>query len=207
MPREGRYQNRAGRSRALGSARIGPALAAVGILVAALWLLEGLDSVTGHALDQYGITPRKLSELPDIFTAPFLHAGFGHVMANTVPLALLGVFAALRGLARLVWVSLIVIVVGGLGVWLTAPPHTVTLGASILVFGYFGYLLTCGIVEREAGDIAIAVVVGVLYGTMLVGVLPLRSGVSWQGHLFALFGGILAGWLLSRRRRAAARGL
>lgn len=187
----------------MGAARIGRALAAVAVLVVGIWLLEVLDLVTGLRLDSYGITPRRISELPDIFTAPFLHAGFGHVMANTVPLALLGVFTALRGLARLAAVTLTVVVVGGLGVWLTAPSYTITLGASILVFGYFGYLITCGFIEREAGDIAIAAVVAAIYGTMIFGVLPLYPGVSWQGHLFGLAGGVLAGWLLSRRGPAS----
>lgn len=184
----------------MGSARIGRALAAVAALVAVIWLLEAVDLVTGHALDQYGITPRRISELPDIFAAPFLHAGFFHVMANTIPLALLGAFAASRGLARLVGVTLIVIVIGGLGVWLTAPVNTITLGASILVFGYFGYLLASGFIERDAGDIAIAAVVAAVYGTMIFGVLPLRAGMSWQGHLFGLIGGVAAAWLLRRSR-------
>lgn len=186
----------------MASARIGPALAAVAVLVVSIWLLEGLDLFTGYALDRYGITPREVDELPDIFFAPFLHAGFGHVMANTIPLALLGAFVAIRGLRRLVAVSFAVTIVGGLGVWLTAPPNSVTLGASILVFGYFGYLLTVGFIERDPADIAIAAVVGVAYGTMLLGVFPIRPGMSWQGHLFALIGGVLAGWLLSRRRAA-----
>lgn len=177
-------------------ARIGQALAAVVALVAGIWMLEGFDTLSGHALDQYGITPRRISELPDIFTAPFLHVGFVHIMANTIPLAVLGFLTALRGVGRLAVVSLTVIVVGGLGVWLTAPPHTVTLGASILVFGYFGYLVTRGLVERRAGDLVVAVVVALLYGTMLLGVLPIHPGMSWQGHLFGLSGGVLAAWLL-----------
>ncbi len=192
------------------SSRIGEAMAAVATLVVGIWLLEVVDVLNGGALDrygldQYGITPRRIGELPDIFAAPFLHYGLGHVMANTIPLALLGAFAAARGLARLAAVSLTVIVVGGLGVWLTAAPGTTTLGASILVFGYFGYLLTLGIVEREPGDIAIAAVVGAVYGTMLLGVLPIQPGVSWQGHLFGLVGGVLAGWVLSRGGPASRR--
>lgn len=183
--------------------RIGRGLAAVAALVVSIWVLEGVDLLSGHALDQYGITPRDTGELFDIFTAPFLHAGFVHVMANTIPLALLGAFVASRGLARLVTVSLTVILVGGLGVWLTAPAGTVTLGASILVFGYFGHLLASGFIEREAGDIAIAAVVAAVYGTMIFGILPLHSGVSWQGHLFGLVGGVLAAWVLGRRSRAS----
>lgn len=183
----------------MGSARVGQALAAVAALVVSIWLVEVVSILAGDdPLDQYGITPRRLGELSDIFTAPFLHDNFAHVTANMVPLALLGGLTALRGLARFALVSFIVIVVGGFGVWLISPPGTVTLGASILVFGYFGYLLAHGLIDRKPRDIVIAVVVAVLYGTMILGVLPLQPGLSWQGHLFGLLGGVLAAWLLRR---------
>lgn len=188
----------------MGPSRVMRALVTVAVLVVSLWLLEVIDFVT-PGLDRYGITPRRLGELDDIFFAPFLHAGFVHLMANTVPLAVLAFLTALRGVGRLATVSLIVIVVGGAGVWLTAPPYTVTLGASILVFGYFGYLLARGVIDRRAADIIIAVVVVLLYGTMIFGVLPSRPGVSWQGHLFGLVGGVVAAWLLRQGGPASVR--
>lgn len=193
----------------MGPSRIAGALLAAAALVASIWLLEALDFLTGHALDYYGVTPRRTGELADVFFAPFLHAGFVHVMANSVPLAVLGFLTALRGLARLALVTLIVIIIGGFGVWLTAPPNTITLGASIIVFGYFGYLVSRGIIDRRPIDIVIAVVVLLLYWTMIFGVLPSQSGVSWQGHLFGLIGGIVAAWVLRRGGAAswpAARG-
>lgn len=185
------------------SARVGQALAAVAALVAGIWLLELLSFYIGggrhsQALEQLGILPRRLSELSDIFTAPFVHKNFDHVMANTVPLAVLGALTALRGLWRLAVVSLIVIVVGGLGAWLISPPFANTLGASILVFGYFGYLLAHGFIDRSPMALVIAVLVAVLYGSMIVLVLPVQPEISWQGHLFGLLGGVLAAWLLRR---------
>ncbi|MEU8684005.1 rhomboid family intramembrane serine protease [Streptomyces sp. NPDC048611] len=161
--------------------------------VALLWLLEGVDFATGGALDTFGITPRDPAELVDVVPAAFLHFGFGHLVANTLPLLLLGLVAALRsGVRRFTAVTLLIILTSGLGVWLTAAPDSNTAGASGVVFGLFGYLLVRGFIERKLLDIGIGLVVGVVYGSILWGALPTDSGISWQGHLFGLIGGVLA---------------
>jgi membrane associated rhomboid family serine protease len=187
----------AGRSGLAGVVRT--AVVMVGF-VTLLWVIEIADTLSQHRLDQWGISPRDPSELPDIATAPFLHAGFNHLAANTVPLLILGFLAALRGLGRFAAVSALIVVVSGLGVWLISPPHTVTLGASGLIFGYFGYVVLRGFLDRSLLDIALGVAVLILYGSVLWGVLPLQSGVSWQGHLFGLLGGALAAWVFRRRK-------
>jgi membrane associated rhomboid family serine protease len=192
-----------------GAARLARPAVAVAVLVALLWVVEIVDSLLSHRLDRWGITPRIPGELPDIATAPFLHASFGHLAANTVPLAVLGFLAAFRGLARFGAVSAVIVVVSGLGIWLTSPAGSVTLGASGLVFGYLGYVLARGFVDRRPADIVIGVVVAIGYGSVLWGVLPVRQGVSWQGHLFGLLGGLLAAWLFragGRRRLSAGTG-
>ncbi|MCW2898311.1 MAG: Rhomboid family protein [Streptosporangiaceae bacterium] len=172
-------------------------------MLAIMWALEVADYMLDGRLDQYGIRAHDPGDLPQIFSAPFLHAGFGHLMANSVPFGVLGFLAAARGLTRFVAMNLMVIVIAGLGVWLTGPSDKETLGASILVFGYFGYLLGRGVFERHLADIAIAVIVVLLYGTMAFGVLPSNPNISWQGHLFGLIAGILAAWTLRRRRAVA----
>ncbi|XCM31538.1 rhomboid family intramembrane serine protease [Streptomyces parvus] len=172
--------------------------------VALLWVLEGIDVATGHALDTYGISPREMSELRDVVPAAFLHSGWEHVASNSVPLLVLGFIAALAGLRRFAAVVLTIIVVSGLGVWLTAPENTITLGASGVVFGLLGYLLVRGFVDRRPWDILIGVGVAVVYGSLLWGVLPTQSGVSWQGHLFGLIGGVAAAFLF--RRPSSRRG-
>lgn len=189
------------------TSRVVRALGAVAILLGVVWLLEILDFLTLNSLDQYGVTPRRLYELDDIFYAPFLHAGFVHLMANTIPLAVLGFFAALRGIGRLATVSLLIVIVGGAGVWLFAPPNTVTLGASVLVFGYFGYLVARGFVDRRPADVIVAVVVVLLYGSMIFGILAPQPGVSWLGHVFGFLGGIMAAWLLRRGGPSTVRGV
>ncbi|MGP4026414.1 rhomboid family intramembrane serine protease [Actinomadura sp. 3N407] len=168
----------------------------IGSVTAVMWVLEAFDYTAGGWLDRFGIQPRDVNDLPDIFTAPFMHGGFGHLMANTVPFLILGFIAAARGIAKFLAVSLIIIVVGGLGVWFTSSANT--LGSSILIFGFFGYLVGRGIFERRLIDIGIAVAVVAVYGTMLLGVIPGDPGISWQGHLFGLIGGVLGAWFLRR---------
>ncbi|MCX5411879.1 rhomboid family intramembrane serine protease [Streptomyces sp. NBC_00059] len=169
--------------------------------IALLWVLEGIDTATGNSLDTYGISPREASELADIVPSAFLHSGWEHVASNSVPLLVLGFIAALGGIRRFAAVVLVVIVTSGLGVWLTAPPDTVTLGASGVVFGLLGYLLVRGFVDRRPLDILVGVLIAAAYGSLLVGVLPTDSGISWQGHLFGLVGGVAAAFVLRRPRR------
>jgi membrane associated rhomboid family serine protease len=176
------------------------------VWVGLLWLLEAFDVATGHSLDPYGISPRETDELADVVPAAFLHFGWDHVAANSVPLLVLGFLAAVRGIGRFLAVCLTIIVVSGAGVWLTAPENSLTAGASGVVFGLFGYLLVRGFVDRDALDITVGITVVLLYGSILWGVLPTASGVSWQGHLFGLIGGVLAAFWF-RRSVPAARTL
>lgn len=165
-----------------------------------LWLLEAVDQATGNALDTFGIVPRRQGELVDVIPAAFMHFGFGHLIANTVPLLVLGFLAALRGTGRFLAVAFTIIVVSGVGVWLVAPDDSNTAGASGLIFGLFGYLLVRGFVDRRITDVALGGVVAVFYGSILWGVLPTEAGISWQGHLFGLVGGIVAAFMTSTAR-------
>lgn len=178
------------------AAALKPALA----VVALIWALEIVDTLSGHALDTFGIVPRRLGELADVVPAAFMHFGFEHLAANSLPLLVLGFLTALRGTGRFLVVALTIIVFSGLGVWLTAPAGSNTAGASGLVFGLFGCLLVRGFVDRRITDVALGGVVAVLYGSILWGVLPTDGGVSWQGHLFGLLGGVLAAFLTSPTR-------
>src|SRR3954451_3272221 len=184
------------------------ALVVVAGLVAVMWVVEVIDQVfSGADLDQYGIRPHDAPDgLIGIATAPFLHAGFGHLIGNTVPFLVLGAMIALSGLARVVSATLIVALVGGLGVWLFAPTGTDHIGASGIVFGYAAYLIARGIFSRNMLHLGVGIVVVAIYGsTLLFGLAP-RDGISWQGHLFGAVGGVVAAWVLDARRskRAAA---
>lgn len=173
----------------------------LGGFVALLWLIQIVNSLVFQGgLVGLGIHPRSFAGLWGILFAPFIHANFAHLIANTIPLAVLGWFVMLRQKRDLVTVSVLAALVGGLGTWLIAPALSVHIGASILVFGYLGYLLFRGIFERRFWPIVGSIVTFFLYGGALFGVVPGTVGVSWQGHLFGLLGGILAARLLTNRQ-------
>ncbi|MFF7310254.1 rhomboid family intramembrane serine protease [Streptomyces sp. NPDC008137] len=168
--------------------------------VALLWLLEVVDVAAGHALDGFGVTPREPSELVDVVPSAFVHFGFAHLAANTLPLLVLGFLAALSGLRRFLLVCALIILVDGLGVWLISPPHTNTAGASGLIFGLFGFLLVTGFLERRPLGILTGVLIAAIWGgSILTGLAPTQSGVSWQGHLLGLMAGVAAAFAFRRR--------
>ncbi|WP_024795429.1 rhomboid family intramembrane serine protease [Tomitella biformata] len=181
--------------------------------VAALYVLELIDTIASNRLDGLGIEPRSLDGLWGVAFSPLLHFGWSHLLANTIPLLVLGYVLLLSGVRRAVLATAIVWLVGGVGVWLIAPAGSITLGASGLVFGWLAYLLLRGLFTRQWLDILVGVVMLVLYGSLLWGLFPGQEGVSWQGHLFGAIGGVLAAWLLGRGDRvqrsaaAAAPGL
>jgi membrane associated rhomboid family serine protease len=168
-------------------------------IVALMWFLETVDLLIFRGrLDALGIQPRTLTGLRGIVFAPFLHAGFGHLAANTIPFIVLGWLVMLRSTSDFFVVMAVSAAVSGLGVWLFGGPHSVHLGASGVIFGFLGYLLARGIYERRLGAIVLALIALLLYGGALWGVLPLRSGVSWQGHLFGFLGGWLVAYFATR---------
>jgi membrane associated rhomboid family serine protease len=170
-------------------------------LLGAMWLFELLDLALDHRLDQYGIEPRDPDGLVGVVAAPFLHAGFGHLIANSVPFVVLGIIIGLQGVARVVGVTAIVMLVSGVGTWLVGPENSIHIGASGVVFGYATYLLARGVFNRSAGEIAIGVGVALVWGTALAGGLVPQEGVSWQGHFFGAVGGVVAARVFARRAR------
>ena len=181
------------------------AVAVMAVLLAGLWFLEVLDQLSGNALDTYGIHAREVDGLPEIFTAPLLHAGWDHLVSNSLPFFGFGLLVLLGGALRWAVSSLVSIVTSGLAAWLLTPAGTIVLGASGLIFGWFTYLLARAIWSRRPGQVALAVVILLVYGGLLWGVLPSSAGVSWQAHLGGAVGGVLAAWLLHRRDTQAAR--
>ncbi len=176
----------------------------IAAMVILMWLVETIDVAAGD-LDGAGIHPRDAEGLAGIAASPFLHAGFGHLIGNSIPFLVLGMAIAVGGLIRTLAVVGIVAVVGGVGTWLTAPSDTVVIGASGLVFGFATYLVARGAYSRLPWHIVGGLVVLVIYGsTLLVGLVP-TPGVSWQGHLFGALGGGVAARVLHRARRPAAR--
>src|SRR5947209_8287825 len=158
-------------------------LTVLGGMVGLMWLLEVINTADSNGLDGDGIVARNVGRLWGILTSPFIHASFQHLIANTIPLVFLGLIVALRGARRLLRVSAVVILFGGLGTWLIGPSGVSTIGASGLVFGYATYLLTRGFFDRSALELLTGIVVGVIWGAILLASLVPHHGGSWQRHL------------------------
>ena len=169
--------------------------------LAAIWGIQVVNALLGYQLSyQFGVQAWNPLSLPEVFTAPFLHYGWDHIEGNSGPLFIFGFLAAFRGVRKFVSVTIVIIVVSGLGAWLTSTPGTVTAGASGVVFGYFGYIMVRGLFDRHGIDIVIGVVMALSFAYQFSVIVPGTPGVSWQGHLFGFVAGILGGWVFRERR-------
>jgi membrane associated rhomboid family serine protease len=176
-------------------------------IVAIMWIIEVVNSLDNYVLDREGgLIPRDVDRVWAIFTSPFLHASWQHLIDNTIPFVFMGVIIALRGATKLALVTLIVIVVGGLGTWLIAPADSQTVGASGVVFGYATYLFARGLFDRSILEILTGVIVGVVWGGALVASVVPHTGVSWQAHVCGAVGGVIAAWLLAGRQATSGSG-
>ncbi|MEG5060039.1 rhomboid family intramembrane serine protease [Microcoleus sp. A2-C5] len=174
----------------------------LGGFVSLLWAIEIVDVfIFRGALNSYGVRPRSIQGLEGILFMPFLHGSFAHLAANTLPFVTFGWLIMLRETRDFFIVSAVTVLISGLGVWLTGAPNSVHIGASGLIFGYFGFLLLRGYFERSFTSIMISLIVGFFYGSLIWGVLPSQPGVSWQAHFFGFAGGILAAQMLGRKKR------
>jgi membrane associated rhomboid family serine protease len=187
------------------------ALITMTALASVLWIVEIVNSAGNYDLAQYGLRPRDVHGLIGVVTMPFLHAGYGHLLANSAPFILIGWVVLLSGVGPFLLSSAIIIVAGGLATWLVAPsvgPHGAVVGASSLIIGWLGYLLGRAYFSRRVKWIIVAVLVLVFFGTLLGGLLPsVGSEVSWQGHLSGFAAGVCAAWLMHpRHNRERGRG-
>ena len=167
--------------------------------VALLWIIECVNALLAHRLNRWGILPRTLSGLVGIALSPFLHGSFAHLSLNTVPLVILGGFVVLQGTRLFLAVSFWIILLSGAALWLLGR-SAYHVGASSVLFGYFGYLLARGWYERSVTALLVALLTLGLYSGIVWGVLPTRAYISWEGHLFGLLAGVLVARLATPRR-------
>ena len=171
--------------------------------IGVILVVEVLNGLVDHSLNAYGLVPRTTGGMVGIPLSPFLHGSFLHVQSNAVGLLALGCLAVIRSRERFPWVCLVIILIGGLGVWLIGRSAT-HVGASGLVFGLFGYLLFKGLLDRSILSVLVAAVVAGVFGwAVLSGVLPTNTFVSWEGHLCGLAAGILAAIIIPGSRVSA----
>lgn len=173
------------------------------IILGLLWLVQIVNVAVHYQLDlEFAIRPHIVADLPDILTAPFLHASWAHIQSNSVPLVILGFLAAYPSLAKFAGVTAIVLLTSGLLVWLTGTTGSYVVGASGVIFGWFGYVLVRGFFDHRLSDIAIGVAVTVYYIWVFALLLP-SPGISYQDHIGGLIGGVLCGWIFRDRKRVS----
>lgn len=167
-----------------------------GLILACLvlmWAVEIVDSVVlGDRLQRNGVGPRRIDGLDGVLWHPWLHSTYGHVLSNTVPLAAMGYLVSLRGRRYWIAVSIGSWLMGGALTWLFAGGLN-HIGASGVVFGYFGALLGGAVFDRRPAVLAPALITLLLYSSLLAGIVP-QDDISWEGHLF----GLIAGLVMSR---------
>lgn len=168
-------------------------------LVAIMWIIEIINILFDHQLCRYGIFPRTSPGLVGIPFSPLLHAGVVHLLLNTGPLIVLGGLVAMSGRPSFIRSTVFIVLAGGTGIWLLGRP-AYHVGASALIFGYFGYLVAKGIFDRRLRSFLVALLVVTAYGGLFWGMLPGISYVSWEGHLCGFVAGIMAAWVEKRKR-------
>jgi membrane associated rhomboid family serine protease len=162
-------------------------------LVIIAWIISASNFwIFNGSLNRWGIIPRNTSRLWAIPLCPFLHGSWNHLEGNSLAFLSYGSLILLSDPTIFWIISGIVMLTSGLGIWLFGKSRSIHIGASGVTFGYFGFLLTWGYFDRNLSAVLLTVLIFFFYGYKLWGVLPLRKGISWEGHLFGFLGGVLA---------------
>jgi len=169
-------------------------------VVVIMTVIEIVNLLSGRTLNAFGLIPREVGGLVGVATAPFLHGSLIHYFSNIVPLSIFSLLLLQHGVVRFSLVTFVIIVLSGLLVWVFGRT-AIHVGASGLIYGYFGYLLVAGWVSREIKLLAISVFVAIGYGGMIWGVLPGMPFISWEFHLFGFSAGVLAGVKWGREKK------
>lgn len=170
--------------------------------IALLWVIEAVSWVL--PIDAFGVHPREAVGLIGIATHPFLHTGLPHLFGNSLAILLFGTMVVIKEEVDLYVTAAVATIVGGLGIWLIGATGSNHIGASGVVFGLFGYLLTTGWFERKFWPFLFSIFVLFMWGTMIFGIAPGQEGVSWEGHFFGFLGGVLSAFGMAKIRRAKA---
>ncbi len=159
---------------------------------AVFWAVFVVNTLLGGALLVLGVIPRTTIGLRGILFAPFLHANLNHIVANSIPFLVLGWMVMLRDERHFIPVTVAGMLGSGLAAWLLGASGSVHIGASGVIFGYLGFLMLAGWYARSVSSILLSVVVTVVWGGLVLGMMPGTPGISWQEHIGGFLGGVLA---------------
>ena len=169
----------------------------VGCIFVLITAIEIINLLTGRALNHFGNIPRYIPGLIGVLTGPFLHGSLSHYLSNIIPLCVLSFLMLQYGNKLFFGVTFFCIILTGLLVWLFGRSAS-HIGASSVIYSYFGFLLLAGFLSRKFKLIIISLLVAFFYGGLIFGVLPARTFVSWEGHLFGFISGLIAARLWAK---------
>ncbi len=162
-----------------------------------LWLLQISQSIFNINLISLGLYPRRVSGIFGIVTAPLIHAGYGHLFSNTLPVLFLASGILYFYPQSALKIFFLVYFIPGVFVWLFARP-AYHIGASGLVYGFVSFLFFSGVIRRDTRSIALALIVTFLYGSIIWGIIPQNTGISWEYHLFGSLVGISCAFIFKK---------
>lgn len=164
----------------------------LGGTLAVFWAVFVVNVALGGALLGLGVIPRTAIGLRGILFAPFLHGSLDHIVANSIPFLVLGWMVMLRDERHFIPVTLAGMLGSALMAWLLGAPGSVHIGASGVIFGYLGFLMLSGWYARSFGSIVLSAIVTLVWGSLVLGMMPGAPGISWQAHAGGFLGGVLA---------------
>ena len=171
------------------------------LVILFLWLVWSLDFIFNLQLARFGVHPHQLAGLLGIIFMPFIHStnGVSHILYNSISLLVLGTIL-LNTYPRVALKTVLIIqFLSGLMVWLLASANQYHIGASGVIFGIAAFLFASGILRRDRVSIAVALFVGLFYGSSILnGLFPTEPNISWQGHLAGIIAGLFCALLFRK---------
>jgi membrane associated rhomboid family serine protease len=167
-------------------------------LVSILWIVQFIQFFGLYDFNGFGNWPQHEEGLKGIIFSPFIHGSFEHLISNTLPILVL--FTVLLNAYPKVAFGVLIFVhfTSGILVWLFAPDTGIHIGISGIIYGIACFLIASGIFRRDRNSTAIAILVTLVYGGMILGFLP-KQGVSWQSHLYGGLSGVAIAFFLRKR--------
>lgn len=166
----------------------------LGIITAIPWAVFFVNALIGKRLLYLGIIPRRIYGMPGILLAPLLHSDFNHIFFNSIPFVILSDFILLNGIDYYLQVTLIITLISGFLIW-CFNKRGLYIGASALVTGYWGLLITNMYQQTTITTVILGIVSLYYFAGIFFGLFPQDKGISWQGHVYGLLAGIATNYL------------
>lgn len=168
------------------------------IYIVGIWFIYWIEIYFGFNFNKFGVYPRDLVGFRGVFLTHFIHSDTNHLFGNSIPLFVLlaSLFTFYRN------VAFKVLIYGGFLTgfltWCIAR-ESYHIGASGIVYLLFSFVFFSGIIKKHYRLVALSLVIIFLYGSMIWYVLPIKEGMSWEGHLSGFIFGLFFAFLYKNK--------